>query len=158
MKWPIWILLLLKTSGFGQSNLENTEFYDGTVFISSELYDWAWTYKFSKEDYKLYLYYHYENPQTYLFEEGKYSNTSREVTLTPTKRLICEIEGIARFDCMTALGPEHGFLVSRDTLSDNEIKEFRFIDRVCFLSKEMNNLTLKDPSIRYKSFKQVIRE
>ncbi len=154
MKLIKWILVLNSFSCFGQSVLEDTEFYDGQVFISSETYGWSWTYKFGKDDYKLYLYYRDESPKEYLFEEGSYSHANNKVVLVPRTKLICEIGGHARFDCMTAIGPEHGFLVSRDSLSVKEITELAFTERVCSLLKEADTLKFKDPSIEFKEFSQ----
>ncbi len=158
IKWILFILTLSSGTSFGQSILNDTEFSDGKVFVSSESYDWSWTYKFGINDYKIYLYYHYESPETYLIEEGSYLITKKEVVLTPRTRLICEIEGLARFDCMTALGPAEGFYVSRDSLSEKEIVALSFTNRVCLISKEDDKLKFKDPSKRFIGFSQRKKE
>ncbi|MDQ3015974.1 MAG: hypothetical protein M3R25_04525 [Bacteroidota bacterium] len=158
MKWIIWILVLRSSFCFGQSKLEGTEFSDGEVFVSSESYGWSWSYKFDRNQYELYLYYHYETPKSYLFEEGDYSCTNKEVVLTPMKKIICEIEGLTRFDCMTALGPEEGFTVSKDSLSEREIADLGFTNRVCFISNESDKLKLSDPSKPFAQFRQLVKE
>lgn len=153
MKWILWVLILSSSTSFGQPTLEGIEFSDGAKFISSSHYGFSWTYKFGKNDYQLYLFYHYESPKTYLFEEGNYVYQKGQVVFKPKKKIICEITGVARFECR-ATDPAEGFLVSSDSLSEKEIIDLSFTDRVCQISTDADKLTFKDPSRPFEVFRQ----
>ncbi len=85
IKSIFWVLALSCGTSLGQSSLEGSEFSDGVRFVSANIYGWSWTYKFGKNDYQLYLFYHYDSPKTYLFEEGNYTYKKEELVLKPKK-------------------------------------------------------------------------
>jgi hypothetical protein len=154
MRWIFWVLILCSSTGFGQSSLEGAEYSDGVIFISSETYGWSWTYKFGKNEYQLYLFFHYDSPKTYLFEEGNYTLKNEELVFKPKKKLLCELTEAVRYACLKGQDTVDGFLVSIDSLSKNEIIDLSFTDRVCKISTEADKLTFKDLSMPFAEFRQ----